>query len=621
MAKMPTKSSLIVLVIWLSGCMGQNVSPKVDLKSTTTTPKLCYRSACYLQPAKCNPEDGNCRYALSVKETSDKKSFKFNLRGSADGFVAVGLSKDKFVGSDDMVACVLNETKVQVKHIYGEYSRLHVDDLIEGATILKATYDRKNKMIHCVFTRKKILKSVPQYFNMKRKWYLIFASGALKKGMPLMQGPQRVTKRKVSLAKHVLYAETDIKPAGKPKTDKLDKGGSTDPFQPPDFLKLNKCGKYEQCAKVPDDCDWNKCDISVRIKENKTGDSLTFLLAGKSNGWIALAFSEDKKMNEDDVVFCIRGKTEGRTDVKQAYSARHYMEEITSPDNLMVHSSSYVDGYISCKFTRKKNIPENDKTFNLYRPHYMFLGYGPITSSIHRPMQHSVTPVISEYMVNFNSSRGVITMTDGSDGPDGGTGPLPFGAWPFDIDEDSGLPAASQEFVDPPNLQLIPDKAVISYKPTVPSTYMKYVRALSMFLPDSSAHATCNPATKFGYASGCPCVIITFTGNPKEWAPLPYLPMLIPTTIKDVYVDSHLPLTCEGKTNADKRILGSVVVTPSAGFLSDDLVNSFVTVQMMSPVENVSIRIVCFTWAANIDHSRSEGRINFTVKIKGSAKH
>ncbi|XP_033117858.1 uncharacterized protein LOC117117609 [Anneissia japonica] len=504
---MLTKCRLLVLLsIYAYGCVGQQSRlPKDD--ELVGTPKMCDRAACYIHPSKCIPEE-NCEYALSVKETSDRKSFKFNLRGKTDGFVAIGLSRDKILGNDDMVACVLNGSNVEVRHIYGEYSKMHTNELDAGATVSKASYDAEHGIIHCVFTRKKILKYVPQYFNTKRKWYLIFARGSVKNGTPLLHvGPQK---------------------------------------------------------------------------------------------------------NEDDTVFCIISKAKDNADIKHAYTGRHYIQEISAAENINVHSVSAVDGYISCKFSRRKVVPDNNKMFNLYQPHFMFLASGPVTSTIQRPMQHSTTPLISEHLVNFTSTRGIITLDVKPTQESVDVGVEHDGKEHHPYEQ-----VVQTEFIGPPGLRLLPDKTAISYRPSMPASYMKFVRLLTAYIPNSNTHLTCNPDTKFGYASGDPCFIIKFTENSEKWAPLPYPPIPLPHTIKNIYDDTHLPVTCDGKTNADKRAIGAIIVTPSAGFLSADLQDSFVTVQLMNPTENVPIRIVCYIWAANIDHSQSEGRIDFLVKVKG----
>ena len=66
----------------------------------------CYNAkGCYGDRDGCI-EDGNCKQFVSYKSVDGGQKIEFELRGRTDGYVAVGISKDLFMGGDAVVECV-----------------------------------------------------------------------------------------------------------------------------------------------------------------------------------------------------------------------------------------------------------------------------------------------------------------------------------------------------------------------------------------------------------------------------------------------------------------------------------------------------------------------------------
>ena len=63
------------------------------------------------------------------------------------------------------------------------------------------------------------------------------------------------------------------------------------------------CGDTKGCLRHPHDCTAKNCKYLVTWKNN--GESIDFLLKGKSPGWLALGFSKDTHMGDDSITECL----------------------------------------------------------------------------------------------------------------------------------------------------------------------------------------------------------------------------------------------------------------------------------------------------------------------------
>ena len=59
-------------------------------------------------------------------------------------------------------------------------------------------------------------------------------------------------------------------------------------------IDVSECGKTKGCYRNPADCTEQTCDMMVTWKDR--GEFVDFEITGDSDGWVAVGFSEDKKM-------------------------------------------------------------------------------------------------------------------------------------------------------------------------------------------------------------------------------------------------------------------------------------------------------------------------------------
>ena len=59
-------------------------------------------------------------------------------------------------------------------------------------------------------------------------------------------------------------------------------------------IDVSECGKSKGCYRNPKGCTESTCDMLVTWKDQ--GEYVDFEITGDSDGWVAVGFSEDKKM-------------------------------------------------------------------------------------------------------------------------------------------------------------------------------------------------------------------------------------------------------------------------------------------------------------------------------------
>lgn len=57
---------------------------------------------------------------------------------------------------------------------------------------------------------------------------------------------------------------------------------------------MSSCGKTKGCYRNPKGCSELACDLAVTWKDH--GENVEFELTADTDGWVAVGFSEDKKM-------------------------------------------------------------------------------------------------------------------------------------------------------------------------------------------------------------------------------------------------------------------------------------------------------------------------------------
>lgn len=390
---------------------------------------------------------------------------KAHIPTGGDKWLAVGFSYDNRMGSDSVTECMFVNGQVEVFQSYNSdthsNSRLRNPKL--GLSQEYGSF--VDGIFTCRFTREKLVPTESRLFNLNKNWFLLFAHGTAIEGLklPHMYDPAPPTSEDIidfqaylvnlptttttsTTSTTTTMAPTTTRPtttsttttARPTTTTQRATPRPTTPWQPPitwrpvtttrapltttttarttttqdhhEHSHLHNhslpedlsCGNTIGCFAK---CSGGQCDFIVSW--NDTGEHVQFEMKKKfpaldpSDHWIAIGFSEDKRMGEDSVVECVR--QDGFITVHQSFN--HVSKSNTrlkqSGLGLSDISGSYVDGIFVCRFTRKKHLPDEKQIFDLNNDFYMFFASGEAIDGV--KMRHSVRdlPVVSAEPVDL----------------------------------------------------------------------------------------------------------------------------------------------------------------------------------------------------------------------------
>ncbi|KAI8510099.1 DOMON domain-containing protein frrs1L [Branchiostoma belcheri] len=118
-------------------------------------------------------------------------------------------------------------------------------------------------------------------------------------------------------------------------------------------ITTDGCGVTKGCYGVPDGCSALNCDFLSTWVTDAAGDNVIIEITGKSDGYVAIGFSHDQLMADDDMYECVRHPTDGNIEVFSSYSTGQSMPT-REPANSGVTDVevAYSNGLLSCRFHR-----------------------------------------------------------------------------------------------------------------------------------------------------------------------------------------------------------------------------------------------------------------------------
>uniref|UniRef100_K7G745 Putative ferric-chelate reductase 1 n=1 Tax=Pelodiscus sinensis TaxID=13735 RepID=K7G745_PELSI len=185
--------------------------------------------------------------------------------------------------------------------------------------------------------------------------------------------------------------------------------GATAPCltEPDDYLLTSTsgregCGTQKFCFSSPPGCNLNDPNCYFMSSEAQGGDAFKFEMSGLSDGYVAIGFSDDTEMGNDDIYICGKNAT-GQIEVQHAFSTGQTAPNILPLGDVQITMTSFNSGKISCSFITRNAISTQLKAASsLY---FIFLAHGPSTAG--QIYIHSRTPFITPRKVNISSYEAV----------------------------------------------------------------------------------------------------------------------------------------------------------------------------------------------------------------------
>ncbi|XP_032660865.1 putative ferric-chelate reductase 1 isoform X2 [Chelonoidis abingdonii] len=162
------------------------------------------------------------------------------------------------------------------------------------------------------------------------------------------------------------------------------------------------CGTQKFCFISPTGCNLDDPNCYFMSSESLGGDAFKFEMSGLSDGYIAIGFSDDTQMGNDDIYICGKNAT-GQIEVQRAFSTGRTSPNILTLSNVQTIMTSFNNGIINCSFISRNPISTQSKAAsNLY---FIFLAQGP--SSAGKIQKHPMTPFITPQKVNISSYEAI----------------------------------------------------------------------------------------------------------------------------------------------------------------------------------------------------------------------
>ncbi|XP_077981364.1 putative ferric-chelate reductase 1 [Glandiceps talaboti] len=172
------------------------------------------------------------------------------------------------------------------------------------------------------------------------------------------------------------------------------------------------CGDTKGCYMTPAGCT-GKDDCDILISWQEDGNNVIFQLLGKMRAgeeYVAIGFSNDQKMGDDDVWGCIE---DGGGTVTLSHSFNPgYSNSQHDTTGSSDFSGSYTDGVIQCQFKRQKSLGGNKRkkrageNHDLSSPFYILVARGPKNPSSPPGLsKHIELPIISAAKIDFTRNN------------------------------------------------------------------------------------------------------------------------------------------------------------------------------------------------------------------------
>ncbi|KAG9468441.1 hypothetical protein GDO78_022726 [Eleutherodactylus coqui] len=134
------------------------------------------------------------------------------------------------------------------------------------------------------------------------------------------------------------------------------------------------CGSQKFCLTSPINCSPND-NSCVFMSSVPSSNGYVFEMSGPTSGYVAIGFSDDQQMGNDDVYICTKNSSEHIL-VQRAYTTGHVPPTLQNTSTVGPIISSYIDGVLRCSFITEGEISIQQQSTG-HPTYYVFLVHGP----------------------------------------------------------------------------------------------------------------------------------------------------------------------------------------------------------------------------------------------------
>ncbi|XP_019851673.1 PREDICTED: uncharacterized protein LOC100636115 isoform X9 [Amphimedon queenslandica] len=372
----------------------QQFNPVVDNNANERCPSQATavgsHNLLFGMPQGC--DRSSCEYYVGLSPNpSDPTYLDVYLEGNAAGWIAIGFSLNKQMEDDDVLGCRVNSGAVTVVDTWNPSPRQApnmLDATQDGLCVQSTSFI--NGRITCSFSRLINGTDISQDYDLDNLFYLLYGRRAADQGLRTSLGYHSASGGMTPSISPILY---------NPVND-----SNTDGRCP---VEVTSIESHNLIFGMPEGCLRADCEYYVGLSPNPSDPTyLDVYLEGNAAGWIAIGFSNNTQMEDDDVLGCrVNSSIVTVVDTWNPSPRRTANMLDATQDGLCVQSTSFTNGRITCRFSRTINITDVGQDYNLDDSYYLLFGrraadQGPTTALGYHTVNGGMTPAISEQQFN-----------------------------------------------------------------------------------------------------------------------------------------------------------------------------------------------------------------------------
>ncbi|XP_067234854.1 putative ferric-chelate reductase 1, partial [Chanodichthys erythropterus] len=137
------------------------------------------------------------------------------------------------------------------------------------------------------------------------------------------------------------------------------------------------CGTTKVCFSQPSNCDPTTSTgcYFMAVQASSDQSELTIEMFGQADGYVAIGFSDDQQMGNDDIYICGKDSS-GLLQVQHTFSTGRSAPNILSLGNVTNIKTAVTNGNINCSFTSRNAISTASRAMSTSQ-YYLMIASGP----------------------------------------------------------------------------------------------------------------------------------------------------------------------------------------------------------------------------------------------------
>uniref|UniRef100_A0A8C9V0C5 Zgc:163022 n=1 Tax=Scleropages formosus TaxID=113540 RepID=A0A8C9V0C5_SCLFO len=169
------------------------------------------------------------------------------------------------------------------------------------------------------------------------------------------------------------------------------------------FISSASCGYSKLCMSQPSNCDpvsSDSCNF-ISVLASSTNSTFHVEISGQASGYVAVGFSDDQYMGNDDIYICVDGGN-GSVQVQHAYAAGAVAPQKLPLGNVSIIQTSITAGIIKCFFSSENTISTQPGKAAATPMYYLLFASGPASGD---SIEYHSTKFSSSQKANLRSPQ------------------------------------------------------------------------------------------------------------------------------------------------------------------------------------------------------------------------